>query len=215
MYEQFVHRDILNIFPWIKARTLISWSERGLVKPDFSNAAGRGSSRVYSYSNLIEIGIVSEFLRHGIPFSIIEEIMNGDAVRRLKEEKDFNVVIWSDRTICGVSAKISTPDLLAGGTAVSRQTTSTDATIPMANHVSAQIDKDIPVLPMENAVFGQLVTDITWRTAHRTVCIRFEDFLADGGVLLLGGGKEDVTSILIINVKGIKMYVDRQIQGMK
>ena len=96
MHDKFLHRDILNIFPWLKPRTLISWSERGLIKPDFSNAAGRGSSRVYSYGNLIEIGIVSEFLGHGIPFSIIEGIMNGSAVRKMKEEKDFNVVIWSE-----------------------------------------------------------------------------------------------------------------------
>ena len=35
-------------------------------------------------------------------------------------------------------------------------------------------------------------------------------FSRHGGKLLLGGEREDVTSVLIVNVKGIKMYVDRQ-----
>jgi DNA-binding transcriptional MerR regulator len=192
MHEQFLHRDILNIFPWLKPRTLISWSERGLIKPDFSNAAGRGSSRVYSYANLIEIGIVSEFLGHGIPFSIIEGIMNGSAVTKMKEEKDFHVVIWSDRTIHGVTAQLRT-----------------------TNQFSAQTTSGTVPLSMAGWPHGQAVKPFTRVTADTSACVKIDDFLAHGGKLLLGGGREDVTSVLIVNVRGIKMYVDRQIRGMK
>lgn len=73
--REFVHREVLKIFPWIKSRTLISWSERGLIKPEFEDASGRGTRRRYSYQNLIEIGFVSELLNYGIPFSMISNFI--------------------------------------------------------------------------------------------------------------------------------------------
>ena len=93
MDEQYLHRDILKVFPWIKPRTLISWSERGLVKP-LGKAYGRGSARVYSYSNLVEIGIISELLSFGMPFTIIGNIMTSK----------FDTVFWFCREL--VNAKV-------------------------------------------------------------------------------------------------------------
>ena len=55
MEYEFTHGDLRKIFPWIKSRTLIYWVERGLFKPDITEASGRGTTRKYSYKNLIEI----------------------------------------------------------------------------------------------------------------------------------------------------------------
>ena len=52
---------------------------------------------MYSYSNLIEIGIVFELLRLGLPFSMIAAIMGSDAVMGLRDTKDFDVVLWTYR----------------------------------------------------------------------------------------------------------------------
>jgi DNA-binding transcriptional MerR regulator len=97
MDKQFLHRDVVKIFPWLKPRTLISWSERGLIKADFSEAAGRGSSRVFSYSNLIEIGILSEFLQNGIPFAMIKILIESPPMRSIISNKTFNQVFWFER----------------------------------------------------------------------------------------------------------------------
>jgi len=72
---QFTHKHIRKIFPWIKPRTLISWSERGIVIPEIEDAFGRGSKRVYSYGNLLEIAFADELMRYGIHFGMIQMAM--------------------------------------------------------------------------------------------------------------------------------------------
>ncbi len=105
MRSEYQHKDVLRIFPWLKARTLISWSERGLIKPDFNEASGRGSARVFSFTNLIEIGTVSELLQNGIPFANINHIMNSATMIRIKKEKKFDRIFWFDRQL--VSTNVS------------------------------------------------------------------------------------------------------------
>lgn len=95
--KKFVHGDVIKFFPWLKPRTIISWSERGLLKPDFGEASGRGSSRVYSFSNLIEIGILSELLNVGMPFSAIKAIMKSPKVKDMIDNKQFDKVIILQR----------------------------------------------------------------------------------------------------------------------
>ena len=73
--NKFAHKHVRQIFPWIKPRTLISWSERGIVKPAFEDAFGRGSRRLYSYGNLLEIAFADELLRYGIHFGMIQMAM--------------------------------------------------------------------------------------------------------------------------------------------
>ena len=85
--REFVHKEVLKIFPWINPRTLISWSERGLITPDFDKGgAGRGIRRRYSYFNLLEIAFVDELLTYGMPFSVIKAIIEegnvGEQIRR-------------------------------------------------------------------------------------------------------------------------------------
>lgn len=162
MHNEFGHKEVRQIYPWTKDRTLISWSERGLIEPA-TGASGRGSARGYSYTNLIQIGIIDQLLQYGIPFAIIAAIMKGTSVKEMIEKKDFNRVIWSDRQI------------------VSFET---------------QMDKG-------PAFVGTVE------------CVKIDDFLADGGQLLFGNERGNVTSAVIVNVKSIKNFVDRQIKRWK
>ena len=91
--REFVHKEVLKIFPWIKPRTLISWSERGLIQPEYKEASGRGTRRRYSYQNLIEIGFISELLDYGIPFNMIRIfIQDQEGLGKELRKKGFDIV---------------------------------------------------------------------------------------------------------------------------
>ena len=98
LFQEFQHKDVLRLFPWIKARTLISWVERGLVKPDFQDAAGKGTRRGYSYKNLIEILLVDELLSWGISYRDVGEIAHGSLVNGILKtsfDEDLpNLHVW-------------------------------------------------------------------------------------------------------------------------
>lgn len=98
MKDRFTHSDVLKIFPWLKARTIISWAERELIRPVL-DASGRGSSRVYSYVNIMEIGIVSELLHYGIPFLLIQATMRHKGIQAILKNKRWNSIIWIDREL--------------------------------------------------------------------------------------------------------------------
>lgn len=87
MHKEFTHKEIKKIFPWIKTRTLISWSERGLVEPEYGDAEGRGTKRRYSYENLLQIAFADELLNRGITFSAIWTMMS--EFQTILKEKNF------------------------------------------------------------------------------------------------------------------------------
>jgi len=105
-HSEFTHKDIVKIFPWLKPRTLISWSERGLIKPTFEDASGRGSRRRYSYKNLLEISFANELLQYGIHFHTIRMLIG--EFRNLIEHEDFNrvFVVNQNRSLTGMVGPI-------------------------------------------------------------------------------------------------------------
>ena len=99
MKNEFVHKDLKKIFPWISPRTLIYWVERGLVKPSFADASGRGSSRRYSYTNLIEIAFIGELLRRGLPFTEIKRILDTEEYKKIIDKEKWDSVYWYSQEI--------------------------------------------------------------------------------------------------------------------
>lgn len=99
MNDVFTHRDILKVFPRLKARTLINWVERGLLVPEHGEASGRGSSRRYGYGNLIQIAALIELLRLGMPFAVIEGVLGGGMFKGLVERKGFDSVFYFRREL--------------------------------------------------------------------------------------------------------------------
>jgi DNA-binding transcriptional MerR regulator len=94
MKSEFFHRDLIQIFPSVKPRTIISWTERGLIEPEFEDASGRGSARRYSYRNLMEITFISELLRFGVPFSFINQITESSEYRSIIADRKWSTTFW-------------------------------------------------------------------------------------------------------------------------
>ena len=67
MKTEYRQADILKVFPWIKRQTLMSWSRMGLLQAEYGEARGtQGIWRSYSYDNLLEIALISEFTYNGV-----------------------------------------------------------------------------------------------------------------------------------------------------
>lgn len=92
----YAHRDILKIFPDLKTRTLISWSEKGLFSPEI-DASGTGSRRLYSRKNLVEIGVIRELISYRFSHDIIRPLIEelNDQVKKY----NFDMVIVARRQI--------------------------------------------------------------------------------------------------------------------
>ena len=64
----------MAIFPEIKPISLIKWTERGLIKPVYEPRSS-GGKRLYSYKNLIQIGLVNELTLYGMLTPWIKEYL--------------------------------------------------------------------------------------------------------------------------------------------
>jgi DNA-binding transcriptional MerR regulator len=93
----YEHRDVLKVYPSLKPRTLISWSEKGLLTP-VEKASGTGTRRRYSVRNLVEIGVILELVSYKIPHLFISGVMERLSRERLTPENNFDVVVVSSRS---------------------------------------------------------------------------------------------------------------------
>jgi len=182
---QFVHREVLKIFPWIKSRTLISWSERGLIIPEFEEASGRGTRRRYSYQNLIEIGFVSELLNYGIPFSMISNfIEQGEGLSKELRKTGFDT-IFVINAVAAIAIDYEDRSIHPG------------AEFGPSNYSSA---------------FMSLESFAEIGGMH---ILRLEQSPHLGGVLVAGGKLRVVQpSSIVINFKAIQQLVDAQIKEL-
>ena len=93
MSDMFKHSEVKILFPGINPRSLISWSERKLLKP-LKDADGRGSSREYSFTNLIEISIIDELFQYRIPFSQINLAMQNAEMKKSLNLSQYDSVFY-------------------------------------------------------------------------------------------------------------------------
>ena len=93
---ELTHKQVLRIFPWLKGRTLIKWSQERLVQ---SAAQGRGSVRRYNFVNLLEIAFVSELFDCGLGLYDALSIMGEFRKRINRNEFDTVVVIPKHRDL--------------------------------------------------------------------------------------------------------------------
>ena len=82
----FQHKDILKIFPDLSSRGLVSWSEKGLLSPDYEDAKGRGSIRRFSFDNVMQAGVIRELFLFGFGFRDIRTFV---ADRWMNDMKRF------------------------------------------------------------------------------------------------------------------------------
>ena len=102
---QFTHKDILAVFPSIRPRTLISWSEKGLINP-LEKPINRGGKRVYSYENLIEVGFIRELLSWGVGLNRIRSIVNHNEFKqKFHENKYQSIFLYEVYPLASISSK--------------------------------------------------------------------------------------------------------------
>ena len=87
----------MKIFTWIKSRTLMSWTERGLLTPTFGDAAGPGTSRRYAFQDLIEIAFIDELLSYGMAFSNIKLYTTQEKYKEIIENQNWDMIFWVKR----------------------------------------------------------------------------------------------------------------------
>lgn len=88
----YTNRDVLRVFPDLKTRTLISWSEKGLFTPLLA-PDGPGSRRLYSVKNLLEIGIIRELVLYRFSLFAIKSILNKLSGRLASDDDDYDYLV--------------------------------------------------------------------------------------------------------------------------
>lgn len=66
----YTHAEVLTVFPGLKGRTLQSWCDKKLIRPK-RDTSGSGYYRLYSYENLVQIGIVRNLFMVGLSLATI------------------------------------------------------------------------------------------------------------------------------------------------
>ncbi|HEY4334130.1 MAG TPA: MerR family transcriptional regulator [Ilumatobacteraceae bacterium] len=60
----------------ITYRQLDYWTRTGLVRPSLTDAAGSGTRREYSYTNLLELRVIKNLLDAGIKLEAVREVFS-------------------------------------------------------------------------------------------------------------------------------------------
>ncbi len=60
----------------ITYRQLDYWTRTGLVRPSLTDAAGSGTRREYSYTNLLELRVIKSLLDAGIKLEAVREVFS-------------------------------------------------------------------------------------------------------------------------------------------
>lgn len=69
----FTNKTVTKLFNNISARQLDYWVRTGLMKPSILTSGGRGSSRVYSFVDLIQISTINALLEGGMSIQQIRK----------------------------------------------------------------------------------------------------------------------------------------------
>lgn len=81
----YQHKDIIRVFPDLSPRSLVSWSEKGILIPGVEDARGRGTVRRYSFDNVVQAGIIRELMALGVTFRIIKNFLGEESRKEIIE----------------------------------------------------------------------------------------------------------------------------------
>lgn len=60
----------------VSLRQIQYWDEQGFIRPSIKLAEGRGSQRLYSYSDLVRLKVVKDLQRHGLSLQKIRRCLH-------------------------------------------------------------------------------------------------------------------------------------------
>jgi|GEM_PF-2039451 DNA-binding transcriptional MerR regulator len=68
--EGYIRKEVVGIFErsgiQMRASTVQHYTDRGVVTPEISNPGGKGTNRVYSKKNVLELSIARELIKRGL-----------------------------------------------------------------------------------------------------------------------------------------------------
>ena len=108
--DLYQHKDILEIFPDLSSRSLVSWTEKELLKPDYGDARGRGTVRKYSFDNIIQAGIIRELMALGLTFREIRGFYSDHWKAEMKNLNYNCVFIWQRQMFINIGGGKLDPD---------------------------------------------------------------------------------------------------------
>ena len=112
----------------ISYRQLVYWDKTALLKPSIKPARGRGSRRVYSFEDLVELKVIARLLTPGISLGTVRKVARyvrehfADLVRPLAR---LTIVIDGSRVLVRTADNKNLVDVTGGGQAGSRARTRT------------------------------------------------------------------------------------------
>lgn len=83
----------------ISYRQLDYWARTDLVRPSVTDAAGSGSRRRYSYSDLLELKVIKSLLDSGIRLESVRQVFTYVREHLGEDISSANIVISGNRTV--------------------------------------------------------------------------------------------------------------------
>lgn len=72
--DEYTRKEISSI-TGVSSSSVQVWTDRGVIVPHIENPVGKGTTRLYSSENAIEILIIKELQKFGIPLNLIKSIL--------------------------------------------------------------------------------------------------------------------------------------------
>ena len=130
----------------ITYRQLDYWARTDLIRPSISDAAGSGSRRAYSYTDLLELKVIKSLLDAGIRLELVREVFDYLRTQLGSDVTSANIVIGG-RTSVLVHSDGELIDVLRQGQGVLN-------VLPLGG-VKGELDATIvsirPILELEDA----------------------------------------------------------------
>jgi hypothetical protein len=103
MMVYYTQKELRELFPDVKPRTIQSWAEKGLVKTA-STKEGSGGKRLYNRDAILAVGLIRLLSKHWVPLFVAEELMRGRNLHTLGYGDLGGLIIWVTDTgdvVCG------------------------------------------------------------------------------------------------------------------
>lgn len=113
--KAFTITEVANIVD-VTPRRLTYWDSTGLLKPSLKSASGRGSRRLYSFQDMVELKIIIRLLSSSLSLQRIRNSLN--FMRGLPEPLTDLVIVTDGETIYVYKGKGFVVDTLRHGQTV-------------------------------------------------------------------------------------------------
>jgi DNA-binding transcriptional MerR regulator len=129
--------DVARGVVGISYRQLDHWDKTGLLKPGIKQARGKGSRRVYSFEDLVELRVIANLLTLGISLPTVRKAaryVRGHFANLIRPLARLTLVVDGKSVLVRTSGKKDPIDATAGG-----QTVISVAVAPIAKELRGKV----------------------------------------------------------------------------